>query len=43
MPAAGRQATENRFAGGFVVQVVRLRIKLPRESDDLILVYAQTG
>ena len=40
MPAARRQSAENRFAGGFVVQMVRLRIKLPGERNDLILVYS---
>jgi len=37
MPAARRQAAENGFVGGFFIQMIGLRIKLPGEGNDLIL------
>ena len=43
MTAARGQAAENGFAGGFFIQMVGLRIKLPGEGNDLILVYCHTG
>jgi len=43
MPAARRQAAENRFVSGFFVQMIGLRIKLPGEGNDLIFVYCHTG
>ncbi len=42
MPAARPQAAENRFVGGFFIRMIGLRIKLPREDNDLILVYCHT-
>ena len=43
MPAACCQSSENRFARGVVVEVVRLWIELPGERDNLVIVYPQTG
>ena len=43
MPAACCQSSENRFARGVVVEVVRLWIELSGERDNLVIVYPQTG
>ena len=41
MPAACRQPAKDRFAGGLLVEVVRLWIELRGERYDLVPVYPQ--